>query len=363
MNRNTETVGRLQRYTFLGTLAAAIMAVSTAGPASARDMEKYFAGKTITVIAPSSPGGGSDFNVRLFARYASKYFPGKPRFIVQNIKGGGQLKGLQKGMRAKPDGFTGVSLNPRWAIRSILGQKLGPFDIRTTRIVGSPIAAGRAELVCTDRKHASSWKEVLANKKKMTYPAEPGGRSDFGPLLVAEVGGPIRNISGYAGVSEETAAFNRGELTSIGCNEATVPRLFPEWIKEKRLVPLFWWDAESSPEYLKKLGFTGKVPNLLDLPGVNFPKEARVVTDVAMKIFSFTRAIVLPPKTPDDIYQVWVKAYEATHKDPELIATGAKGGLEIRVGHAADFQKALAAFKTLSPKGRKLFEKIMVEAR
>jgi len=332
-----------------------------AGAASARDMEQYFAGKTITVIVGSSAGGGADFNARLFTRYASKYFPGKPKFIVQNIPGSGQLKGLQAGMRAKPDGLTVASLNTRWAIKSILGEDLGPFDIKTARIVGSPIAVSRPELVCTDRKFAASWDEILASKKILKFPGGPGGRSDLGPYLLESLGAPVKNISGYGGVAEETAAFNRGELTAIACNEATVPRLFPEWLKEKRLAPLFWWDVPSKPEYLAQMGASQKVPNLLELRGVNFPQDTKTVVNVALQIFAFTRALVLPPKVPDEVYQAWVQGYEATSKDPEMLEVAAKGGHELQLGRAEDFRKALADFGKLSPQGVELFKKLMLE--
>jgi tripartite-type tricarboxylate transporter receptor subunit TctC len=329
--------------------------------ATGRDMEQYFAGKTITVIVGSSAGGGADFNARLFARFASKYFPGKPKFIVQNIPGSAQLKGLQAGMRAKPDGLTVASLNTRWAIKSMLGEDLGPFNIKTARIVGSPIAVSRAEIVCTDRKFAGSWEEIVRSHKTLKFPGGPGGRSDLGPYLLELVGAPVKNISGYGGVAEETAAFNRGELTGVGCNEATVPRLFPEWLKEKRLAPLFWWDAPPSPEYLAQMGVSQNVPNLLELSGVNFPLETKAVVNVALQIFAFTRALVLPPKVPDDIYQAWVKGYEATSKDTEMLEVASKGGHDLRLGRPEEFRRALADFEKLSPSGLELFKKLALE--
>jgi len=324
-------------------------------------MEQYFKGKTVTVIVGSAPGGGADFNARLFTRFADRHFPGKPRFIVQNMPGSDQLKGLQAGVRAKPDGFTGVSLNARWAIQSMLGEDLSPFDIKTARIAGSPIAGSRAELVCVDSKIAKSWQDVVARKTPLTFAGAPGSRSSIGVFLLELLGQPFKPITGYGGVAEQAAAFDRGELTSYACNEATVPRLFPEWLSEKRLVPLFWWDVPSQPEYLQRMGASEPVPNVLDLPGVNYPADARTVLDVSLKMFAFTRAIVLPPATPDDVYQQWVESYAATHQDPELIKVGADGGYDISLGRVEEFSEALKSFQTLSPEGRELFKKLMVE--
>lgn len=336
-------------------------AAMMAAPAQALDMEQYFKGKTITVIVGSAPGGGADFNVRLFTRFADRHFPGKPRFIVQNMPGSDQLKGLQAGVRAKPDGMTAVSLNSRWAIQSMLGQDLSPFDIKTARIVGSPIAGGRPEIFCSDRKIASSWDQVMALKSPLTFAGAPGSRSSIGVALLEMLGLPFKTITGYGGVGEEVAAFDRGELKANACNEATVPRLFPEWLTQKKLFPLFWWDIPSRPEYLAQMGATQPVPHVLELPGVNYPPDSKVVLDVSLKMFAFTRAIVLPPKTPDDIYQQWVESYAATHQDPDLIEAGAKGGHDIQLGRAADFEEALKSFQTLTPSGRDLFKKLMLE--
>ena len=349
------------KRTVIVAAALSILGASVMSQAEARDMEQYFKGKTITVIVGSAAGGGADFNARLFARYADRHFPGKPTFIVQNMPGSDQLKGLQAGMRAKPDGYTVASLNSRWAIQSILGEDLAPFDIKTARIAGSPIAQGRAELFCTDRKVAASWEQAMAMKTPLTYAGAPGSRSSIAPALLEMLGVPFKTITGYGGVAEEVAAFDRGELTANACNEATVPRLFPEWLTQKRLYPLFWWDTPSKPEYLQKMGATQPVPNVLDLPGVKFPSDAKTVMDVSLKMFAFTRAIVLPPETPDDIHQQWVKSYAATHQDPELIEAGAKGGNDILLGKAEDFQEALKSFQTLTPQGRELFKKLMVE--
>ncbi len=340
--------------------ALTVFVAVAAGSASAAEMEKYFAGKTITIIVGSSPGGGVDTTARLYAKFASKHHPGHPRFIVKNIKGGGQLKGLQTGMRAKPDGMTAVSLHPRWAVRSILGQDLGPFDVRTARVMGSPVAVGRPGVICADRKAFGSWKDVLSSKQPLKVGGSaPGGQRELGAALLSLVGGPIKIVYGYGGSSESLAAFDRGELNGTACAEDIIPRLFPEWLPQKRLVPLFWWTNPPSDDYVKRMGATEKPVNVIDLPGVNFTEEHKVALRVAQKMFVFTRALLLPPDTPDDIYQAWKKAYEATIQDPELVATAAKAGIVIGLGRAEDFREAIADAGKLSKDGLALFKKLM----
>jgi tripartite-type tricarboxylate transporter receptor subunit TctC len=332
-----------------------------ANPAAARDMEQYFKGKTINIIVGSAAGGGADLNARLHAQYAAKYHPGKPTFVVQNIPGAGQLKGLQTGMRAKPDGLTAASLNTRWAIRSILGEDLAPYDIKTARVVGAPIAVARTELICADRKTHGTWKDILAAGKSVTIGTnEKGGRADIGAALIEMTGGPIKFVYGYGGVAESTAAFDRGELTGVAvCGEDTVPRLYPDWLTSKRLSPLFWWGIPPKDEYIAKFGAPEKPVNLFDLPGVKFPNESKAVMQLGQDMHKFTRALVMSPETPDDLYQTWVEVFGKVMKDPEFVAAATKAGLEVGHGTAEDFQESVKIAGKLTPEGLDLFKKLM----
>lgn len=86
-----------------------------------------------------------------------------------------------------------------------------------------------------------------------------------------------------------------------------------------------------------------------------------MVVNVALQIFAFTRALVLPPKVPDDIYQAWVRGYEGTSKDSEMLEVADKGGHELRLGRPEEFRRALADFEKLSPRGLDLFKKLTLE--
>ena len=49
----------------------------------------YYEGKTITIIASASPGGGTDMCARVTAQSIPKYIPGNPQIIVSNQSGAG----------------------------------------------------------------------------------------------------------------------------------------------------------------------------------------------------------------------------------------------------------------------------------
>jgi tripartite-type tricarboxylate transporter receptor subunit TctC len=67
----------------------------------------FYEGKTIRIIVGTSPGGGYDTYTRLIARHFSKYIPGKPSIIVDNMPGAGGLLSANHLFKvAKPDGLT-----------------------------------------------------------------------------------------------------------------------------------------------------------------------------------------------------------------------------------------------------------------
>ncbi|MBI2859291.1 MAG: hypothetical protein HYX90_09465, partial [Chloroflexi bacterium] len=86
-----------------------------------------FAGKTITLIVPSSAGGATDLAGRLYARYLPKYLPGNPVMVVRNLPAGeGTVAVNSFYVSAKPDGLAiliGVS-------KASLGQLMGSGEVK-----------------------------------------------------------------------------------------------------------------------------------------------------------------------------------------------------------------------------------------
>ena len=72
-------------------IALALTLVFSLRPAGAQSGDSPFKGQTITVIAASSPGGGTDSLARLLARHFSKFIPGNPKIVVTNMAGAAGL--------------------------------------------------------------------------------------------------------------------------------------------------------------------------------------------------------------------------------------------------------------------------------
>src|SRR5437762_7646759 len=86
------------RVIFLSSILAASVA--------AQSGKNFFAGKTLTLFAGSSAGGGTDITARLIARHMERYISGNSRILVVNKPGaGGMIAVNELYNRSKSDGL------------------------------------------------------------------------------------------------------------------------------------------------------------------------------------------------------------------------------------------------------------------
>ena len=69
----------------LTLLTLVVVLALVAGASTTALGEEFFKGKTIRFVVGFSPGGGYDTYTRAAARHISKYIPGNPVPIVQNM--------------------------------------------------------------------------------------------------------------------------------------------------------------------------------------------------------------------------------------------------------------------------------------
>jgi len=99
---------------------AAIALVLLAGPAHAQEA---WPARTVRLIVPSSPGGGTDLYARQLAQALSESL--KQQFIVDNRPGASGNIGAEAAAKSTPDGYTFlVSANPAIAVNPSLYKNL-----------------------------------------------------------------------------------------------------------------------------------------------------------------------------------------------------------------------------------------------
>ena len=349
---------------------AAPTPTSTSSPPSAPsfDAAGYFEGKTVQIVVPYSPGGGYDTFSRMLAIYVPRHMPGSPRFVVKNLVGGGGERGIQYTMRAEPDGLTMATLHPNFIARELAGVDIPEFSLESMVYLGALSGTGSMGSVWVRRDLAESWDDVLALGRHLTIGSiSPGQSGEQGAEFVEMLDGPVKIVYGYGGSSDIMAAMDRGELDATGrASPRNVTQLFPEWIEEQSLVPVFRWGDPATQEQIEFLKSMGVQQEWSDIPHIfeitNAPVGMQNAFQAAYDVISASRGYVLPPGTPDEIVTVWQETIKAAAQDPDFIQhAGVAGYAESDWGYVAPekVNELLRIADRLTAEERRVFSRLL----
>jgi tripartite-type tricarboxylate transporter receptor subunit TctC len=289
--------------------------------------ETFYKGNTIRIIAGSAPGGGIDFMSRLMARHMSKYIPGNPDFIVQNMTGGGTMAAANYiYVVAKADGLTFGLINPGLYFDQLLGKKEVKFQWEKFSWIGSPESSNAIIYIRSDVPY-----EDAEDLRKAATPPKCGavgtGAPDyFFPRLLQEaLGLRIQMVLGYQGTADINLAIEKGE---VQCRAGTISTLFGRepmrtWVKTGFVRVLVQGG-------LKRDSQLANVPTIYELMDkYQSPDRIRRLVKVVLSAGDIGRPVVGSPGIPADRVQVLREAFNNVMNDPGLLAEAKKAGWEI----------------------------------
>ena len=195
-----------------GVLAAGLIA-ACAG-AGAQQSAQAYPSRSIRMIVPFAPGGGTDIIARLVAEQVSNAW-GQP-IVVDNRGGGGGTIGTHLAVKATPDGYTMVVCSLGLTYAPALYPKL-PFDPRKDLTPISRLASQPFVYVVAPGLEAKSMKELvdLAKSKpgQIRYGSGgAGGASHLGTALLSTVTGIDMVHVPYKGTAPALTAMLAGEI-------------------------------------------------------------------------------------------------------------------------------------------------------
>lgn len=304
-------------------LAATVTAtIALAGAAHADD---YYAGKTISLIVPFSPGGPTDVAARSFAKFWEKNIPGNPSIIVKNVPGGGGMKGFRTVYEgSRPDGLTVY-----WGGWNPVGKVTGDpafegIEYDKVEYIGSA-GAQSVHLIRTD---AAGGIEEPADVMKGGFILGGTGSArlpDLRARLTLDLFGiDYKYVPGYQGGSKVYAALRQGEVDMMSTTLATFRSNYEPAIVEPGEAIALWYSPTFDAD-----GTAHNDPAITDIPSVidvyeqvkgEAPSGLQwdalawlgFVTDKT-SFFSF-----VPEGTPAEIVDVLRESYQKTKEEPEF---------------------------------------------
>jgi tripartite-type tricarboxylate transporter receptor subunit TctC len=313
------------------TLLGSAALIVAAGFAQAQD----FAGKRITMIIPYQEGSGSTIHGRLFAMALEKTLPGQPTIVIENIDGGGSVRGInQFHAQAEPDGLTIGAIATGTFFQYILKNEAVAYPLPEFKpFLTSPfglLAYARTDIGLGDDP-VENIKTLIANPP--VYGGSGPTSSDLPAMFSFDLLGiKQRGIYGLSN-AESRAGFERGEFNLKYDNAASWNEEVKALVDEGLAKPIFTFGYEKDGKIIRD-PMLPDVPTFLELyEAVHGKPLAGIEYDVWKALFNVrvmgSKMLVLPVGTPQDIVDVYTEATRAALSSEELTSPAAIAVLSV----------------------------------
>jgi tripartite-type tricarboxylate transporter receptor subunit TctC len=340
-------MGQLLTYAILLFCPAFFLAFPKPSSGAAFDETKvaeFYRGKTLRIIVGFSAGGGYDQYSRLIGRHLSKYVPGNPTVVVENMTGAGSIVAANHVYNAAPkDGTVLGNISGPIILEQLFANPAVQFDLAKFRYLAVPVPETYM-VVVTRKPGISKLDEIIGQKgKQVTFGAIPGSTVEHGAILLRDVlGANLRVVSGYKGTADIRLAIDSGEVDGFVNTWQSLKITSVDKIKNGEWSLL----AQLSEKPIKDLP-TSNVPTIPMLTKNN--DQQQLLRFGASTPNQFGKVYILPPGTPGDRAASLEVAFAKTFADKEFLADADKGRLEIEPIVGTAIHKLVVEFLGMSP--------------
>ena len=314
-----------QPHSYAASLfAIAVLSAWPNGDARAQTAEEFYRGKReLNLITSSSVGGGYDQYSRLVARHMTKYLPGNPTIIVQNMVGGGGIRAANYIYNVAPKDGTVYCLIDRGMPTAPLlyGEKSkAQFEAVKFSWIGSLMRETGMGVLGGH----SVVKTIEDAKRHEVFFGSTGPETDpamFVRLVNDLVKTRLKVIHGYKGQPEEFQSVEKGELDGLFMSGWSGPgrAYVRDRMSRGEMRLLVQMAPEKDPLHMD-------TPAILDL--VTAPEDRQIV-GLVLDRMTLGRPFIAPPGVPAQRLAVLRKAFRQAVEDPEFRADAEKQKLAI----------------------------------
>lgn len=306
MNRD-----RNLRARYFSTLL--VSAALCVAPIAALAQGNFYAGKTITLLATTAPGGTGDLRVKAVLPFLKKHLPGNPTVIIEYMDGGGGRKGANHLYKSvPPDGLTIGAASGAIVGLAVMGEKGVSYDPDKFIYLGTPehenhaVIYSRRELGLDSLDKFRAAKGIRIGGQTIGHVSYVAGR-----LFAYFIGMNEPNfIVGYSSREVDVALMNR-ELDARANNVTSVLRRNPDWFHKG----LMNFHAIMETPKGEKHPVLGHLPEIESF--AKNDREKRLL-NVWRSFRGVGSPYILPPGTPNERVVELKQAFRKTFADPEF---------------------------------------------
>ena len=297
------------------------------GASNAGAQTPYYQGKTIRIVVGYPAGSAHDQWGRLVAPYLTKFIPGNPNTIVQNMPGAGSMVAANYIYNiAKPDGLSLGIVNAALYFDQILARKEMQFDWSKFAWIGSSTRTNAMLYMWTNTPYKTIHDVRTAAVPPKCGATGTGNTGYYLPKLLEEtIGAKFTIVTGYQGGSDIDLAAEKGE---VHCRAFTTTVFFAR-------EPFHTWRKNGLVRVLVQTGKTregrlSEVPTFNELMDQYQTTEAnRRLATVLLGSGDFGSCPTFSsPGVPEEQVKALRAAYAKAMTHSDFIAEAKKRGLE-----------------------------------
>jgi len=258
----------------------------------------------------SGAGGGYDLHARLLARNLTRFLPGHPNIIVENMPTAVGVEASNFLYNSAPKDGSVILAGTNTALSlPIYDSPVAHYDARKFEWIGS---TGKQQAICLT--WATTGVKTLEDAKKrevtVSATAVNQGPGVYPTILNTMFGTKFKVIAGYS-TSGMHLAVEQGEVDGL-CGLAYQTYLangLANWFTDKKV------------NVLLQMGLA-KNPDLPDVPLADdlLSPDDKAVLDLIQLPQEFGRPFVAPPGTPADRMAIYRTAFQQMLKDPQFLS-------------------------------------------
>ncbi len=303
--------------------------------------DDFYKGKQIQMIVSATTGTTYDLYARTVAKYMTKYIPGNPSFVVQNMPGAGGLRAANFIANNAPrDGTAIAGTHPVIPIAPLMSPADAQFDATALSWIGSVTR----ELYLGYVWHTAPVKTFAEafDTEVLVGGTAPGSFTIDMPIIANDfLGTKFKIITGYQSSPETQLALQRGEVHGVmGTAWAALKRTEPGWITDNKIRILVQYGFKKNPQ------LPPDVPAFIDFAKTEADRQA---FKFMIARLDHGKPYFGPPGIPADRLEILRRAFDKVVKDREFIDEIARSDGEVDGPMTGEELAALVAEEAATP--------------